>query len=183
MKNGKILLLIVFFIWIFTFVALDDYGQKQDKVQQSSVKNQVSVREAAKVLRVVDGDTIRVLVQGKEDTVRLIGIDAPETIDPKKSAQCFGKEASEKAKEVLENKTIILESDSTQGDRDEYGRLLRYIFLEDGTNFDKFILREGYAYEYTFKNNPYKYQSEFIQAEKKAKEENKGLWSSCQAKP
>jgi micrococcal nuclease len=180
MKNGKVLLLIVFFIWVFIFVVLGNFNQKQNKViQQGPVKNQISTREAAKVLRVVDGDTIKVLIQNKEDTVRLVGIDAPETIDIKKPIQCFGKEASEKAKEVLTNKTIILESDSTQGDRDDYGRLLRYVFLEDGTNFDKFMISEGYAREYTFKGNPYKYQSEFIQAEAKAKEENRGLWDSC----
>jgi micrococcal nuclease len=180
MKNGKTLLLLVFFIWVFTFIVLGNFNQKQDKViQSSSVRNQVSVGEEAKVLRVVDGDTIKVLIRDKEDTVRLIGIDAPETVDSKKSIQCFGKEASEEAKKALENKTIVLESDSTQEDRDEYGRLLRYVFLEDGVNFDKFMLSEGFAREYTFKGNPYKYRSEFIQAEKKAKDGGKGLWNSC----
>jgi len=133
----------------------------------------------AKVTRVVDGDTVKVLIDNKEDTVRLIGIDAPETVDPKKPVQCFGQEASNEAKEILTGKTVILESDSTQADRDEYGRLLRYIFLEDGTNVDEFMISEGYAREYTFKGNFYKYQSEFIQAQQKAREENKGLWGSC----
>jgi len=147
-------------------------------IRSSSEKNRiVSSKQSATVSRVVDGDTIKILIQEKEDTVRLIGIDAPETVDQNKPAQCFGKEASNKAKELLSGKTITLESDSTQGDRDEYGRLLRYVFLPDGTNFDEFMLKEGYAREYMFKNNPYKYQSKFKNAEKMAKENKRGLWS------
>lgn len=174
-------LLVFFAISVAVFILLNSSILKQSKViQRSSIGSHAfSVKETAKVLRVVDGDTIKVLIQDKEDTVRLIGIDAPETADPGKPAQCFGKEASDRAREVLMNKTIILESDSTQGDRDEYGRLLRYVFLQDGTNFDRFMVSEGYAREYTFKNNIYKYQPEFIQAQQKAREENKGLWGSC----
>lgn len=136
-------------------------------------KNTTSV----KVIYVVDGDTIRVLIDSKEDTVRLIGIDSPEVLDEKKPVQCFGKEASNKAKEVLTGKIITLESDLTQGDRDEYGRLLRYVFLADGTNFNKFMISEGYAREYTFKGNSYGYQSEFKNAEKEAQKNKKGLWA------
>jgi micrococcal nuclease len=154
---------------------------KQDKAIQvlPAVPQTISVRQTATVSRVVDGDTIKVMIQGKEDTVRLIGMDAPETVNPEKTTQCFGKESSDKAREILIGKSIILESDSTQGDKDEYGRLLRYIFLLDGTDFDEFMISEGYAYEYTFKNSPYKYRHEFIQAQKKAKKERKGLWGSC----
>jgi len=119
------------------------------------------------------------LINNKEDTVRLIGIDSPEVLDERKPIQCFGKEASNKAKEILTDKAITLESDPTQGDRDEYGRLLRYIFLEDGTNFNEFMLSEGYAREYTFKGSSYEYQLEFIQVQRGAREENKGLWGSC----
>lgn len=137
-----------------------------------------STKEAARVLRVVDGDTIEVSLSNRRETVRLIGIDSPEIKDERKSAQCFGKEASIKAKEVLTGKAIILESDPTQENRDEYGRLLRYVFL-DGANFNKFMIGEGYAYEYTFKNIHYKYQSEFAKAEEKAEENRVGLWRKC----
>jgi micrococcal nuclease len=171
--------IIFFVIFVGIFLLFNNSGLKQNKIPQSFPTNNqdLSVRKNAVVSRVVDGDTIEVLVQGKEDTVRLIGINAPETVDPKKkSAQCFGKEASDKAKEILTGKMITLKSDPTQADRDEYGRLLRYVFLQDGTNFDEFMISEGYAYEYTFKGNPYKYQSAFKDAEGKAKENNKGLW-------
>lgn len=169
MKNKKVWPLIIFVILVGFFVV----------IQSLPIKSQVSVsRETAKVVLVVDGDTIKVLINNKEDTVRLIGIDSPEVLDERKPVQCFGKEASNKAGEILTDKTISLESDPTQEDKDEYGRLLRYVFL-NGLNFNKFMIIEGYAHEYTFKGNIYKYQSEFIQAEKKARESEMGLWSEC----
>lgn len=132
--------------------------------------------QEAKVDFVVDGDTIKVLISGKVETIRLIGIDTPETVDPRKPVQCFGREASNKAKEILSNKTVYLESDPTQGERDKYQRLLRYAWFDTDTNFNKLMISEGYAHEYTYAV-PYKYQAEFKQAEKEAREGNKGLWS------
>ncbi len=130
-----------------------------------------------KVTKIVDGDTITVDIAGKIETLRLIGINTPETVDPRKPVECFGKEASNKAKEILTGKSIRLEADSTQDERDKYGRLLRYVFLADGTSFNKMMISEGYAYEYTY-NIPYKYQIEYKQAEKEAKEAQKGLWAA-----
>lgn len=130
-----------------------------------------------KVIKVVDGDTIKVLTNNKEDTVRLIGIDTPEVVDPRKEVQCFGRQASDKTKEILNNKNVKLESDPTQGDKDKYSRLLRYVFLEDGTNFNKLMISTGYAFEYTYNSNPYKYQKEFEEAENLAREQNLGLWA------
>ena len=178
MKHRKVFPHIIFVILVGVFVLLNNSNLKQSKVvQPSHTNNQVSTtKETARVVRVVDGDTIKVLINNKEDTVRLIGIDTPETVDPRKPAQCFGKEASDKAKEVLTGKTISLESDPTQGNRDKYQRLLRYVFLGD-LNFNKFMISEGYAHEYTYKSNPYKYQLEFIQAEKDARQNKKGLWA------
>jgi len=179
MKYRKVLPLIFFAILVGVFVLLSSSNSKQNKIAQSLPTNKqaFTTKETAKILRVVDGDTIKVLINNKEETVRLIGIDSPEVLDEKKSVQCFGKEASAKAKEVLTGKTITLESDPTQGERDEYGRLLRYVFLADGTNFNEFMISEGYAREYTFKGNSYGYQSEFKNAEKKALKSKKGLWA------
>ncbi len=128
------------------------------------------------VVKVIDGDTVVVKINGVNETLRLIGIDTPETVHPSKPVECFGIEASNKAKELLNNKSVKLENDSTQGERGKYGRLLRYVFLEDGTNFNKLMISEGYAYEYTY-NVPYKYQTEFKQAEQEARENKKGLWA------
>jgi len=128
------------------------------------------------VIKVVDGDTIDVSINGKTKRLRLIGINTPETVDPRTVVQCFGKEASDKAKELLTGKKVSLEADSTQGELDKYSRLLRYVFLEDGTNFNLYMIKEGYAYEYTY-STPYKYQVEFKAAQVYAKANNKGLWS------
>lgn len=143
-------------------------------IQVSTIEIQ---KNLVKVAKVIDGDTIQVFMNGKTETIRLIGIDTPETVDPRKPVQCFGKEASTKAKEILAGKNVSLESDPTQGDKDKYGRLLRFVFLENGTNFNELLIKEGYAHEYTYNSNPYKYQTEFIASEKSAREQNLGLWS------
>jgi micrococcal nuclease len=150
-----------------------------DKFFASNYNNEVSAVPAGfyQVVKVVDGDTIKVNINGKIETIRLIGLDTPEIVDPRKTVQCFALEASNKAKEVLTNKNIRLEADKTQGDRDKYGRLLRYVFLEDNTFYNKLMIAEGYAHEYTYQSNPYQYQTDFILAEKSARENQLGLWS------
>lgn len=102
------------------------------------------------VVAIVDGDTIKVSIDGNVETLRLIGIDTPETKDPRKPVQCFGKEASAKAAELLSGRRVRLETDPTQGDRGEYGRLLRYLWREDGLFFNEWMIRNGYAHEYTY---------------------------------
>lgn len=141
---------------------------------QQSTKNQDE--GLYEVIKVVDGDTLKININGTEETLRLIGMDTPEVVDPRKPVQCFGKEASNKAKEILTGKKVRLEADSTQSDRDKYNRLLRYVILEDGTNFNKMMISEGYAHEYTYEK-PYKYWVDFKEAERKAKQEEKGLWA------
>mgnify|MGYP001574645881 CR=1 FL=1 len=144
------------------------------------IENNKPVVEGYRVVKVVDGDTLDVDIDKKIERLRLIGIDTPETVDPRKSVQCFGIEASSKSKELLEGKFVTLESDDTQSVRDKYKRLLVYVFLPDGTNFNKFMIEEGYAYEYTY-DSAYKYQSEFKEAQVSAQSSNKGLWnpSTC----
>jgi micrococcal nuclease len=129
------------------------------------------------VVKVVDGDTITVLVDGERQTVRLIGINTPETVDPRRPVECFGKEASVRAKELLRGKSVRLTADPTQADRDRYNRLLRYVYLEDGMLFNQVMIEEGYAYEYTYER-PYQYQMAFKEAQKRAQEQMKGLWDS-----
>mgnify|MGYP001560360322 FL=1 len=129
-----------------------------------------------RVARVVDGDTVDVLVNGENVRLRLIGIDTPEAVDRRKSVQCFGVEASRRAKVLLSGKSVRVETDPTQGRLDEYGRTLVYAYLPDGTSFNKKMIAEGYAHEYTFRY-PYKYQSEFKEAERTAREEGIGLWA------
>lgn len=132
-------------------------------------------QDGYKVVSVVDGDTIKVSINGTTETLRIIGLDTPETVDPRKPVQCFGKEASNKAKELLSGKTVVLEADSTQGERDKYQRLLRYVFI-NGTDYGKYMIANGYAHEYTY-NLPYKYQTEYKNAQKTAETNKLGFWS------
>lgn len=129
------------------------------------------------VTHIVDGDTVVVIVDGVSEKVRLIGVDTPETVDPRKPVQCFGREASAFTKLLLLNKSIRLERDISQGDRDKYGRLLRYVFLTDGTIINQKIIAEGYGHEYTYRT-PYRYRDDFKNAERSARESQKGLWAS-----
>ena len=129
-----------------------------------------------KVTKIVDGDTLSVDMDGKNTTIRLIGIDTPETVHPSKPIQCFGIEASNKAKELLSGQIVRIETDPTQGEVDKYGRTLAYIFMEDGTNFNEYMIKNGYAYEYTF-GGEYKYQSLFKSAQKEAETNKSGLWA------
>ncbi len=153
---------------------------KAEQVVETSASvpvEETTVKEFFEVVSVTDGDTLKVNINGTTETLRLIGIDTPETVDPRKPVQCFGEEASKKAKETLTGKKVSLEADPTQGERDKYQRLLRYVYLEDGTFFNKWMIQEGYAHEYTYQSNPYKYQTEFKDAEKSARENKRGLWS------
>ena len=81
-----------------------------------------------RVVKVVDGDTIKVSLNNKTETIRLIGVDTPETVDPRRVVGCFGREASNFTKKTLSNQNIKLEADVLSGDRDKYQRLLRYVF-------------------------------------------------------
>jgi micrococcal nuclease len=132
---------------------------------------------------VVDGDTIDVYVQGQVARVRLIGIDTPETVDPRKPVQCFGTQASSKTRQLLDGQTVTLKADPTQDDTDKYGRLLRYVYLSDGTMVNQYLVAHGFAFEYTYKV-PYQYQEVFQNAEANARAKNFGLWSpdTCDGK-
>jgi micrococcal nuclease len=133
--------------------------------------------EYRKVLRVVDGDTI---VVSPNEKVRLIGVDTPETVHPKKSAACFGKEAKQFTRDAVEGKTIRLVLDKVntkRRHRDRYGRTLAYAYLADGTMLNAELIRQGYAHAYT--RFPFRYLVEFRQIERAARTEALGLWSSC----
>ncbi len=132
---------------------------------------------AFKVMKVVDGDTIDVEMASGTERIRLIGINAPESVDPRKKVECFGKEASAHLHALLDGKQVRLVADPTQNDRDVYTRLLRYITREDGLMINDAMIRDGYAYEYTYKI-PYQQQAAFQAAQKEAKEGGRGLWAA-----
>jgi micrococcal nuclease len=128
------------------------------------------------VVRVVDGDTIVVNVDGKNESVRMIGVDTPELNDSRTGVQCFAEEASDKTKALVIGKKVRLEKDSSQGDRDKYTRLLAYVFREDGVFVNRTLIAEGFAHEYTY-DGKYKYQTELKAAQASAESAEKGLWA------
>lgn len=135
------------------------------------------------VIKVVDGDTVVIKRNGKNETLRLIGMDAPETTTLRKGmVECFGKEATWRAERLLEGVLVSLETDSSQGTYDKYERTLAYIFLPDGRNFAEVMIGEGFSNEYTY-SVPYKYQKDFKAAQTLAKQKKAGLWnpSACSA--
>ncbi len=125
----------------------------------------------------VDGDTLVVRFGGESERVRLIGVDTPETHHPDKAVQCYGEAASQFLKDTIGNQDVRLEADPTNTNRDRYDRLLRYVYLEDGTLVNLKIVSEGYGFAYV--SFPFEKIDEFRNAQQRAREQNLGLWGSC----
>jgi len=122
------------------------------------------------VQRVVDGDTI---VLSTRERVRYIGINTPELHHPKKPVEAYAREAKAFNRKLVEGKRVRLEFDIER--RDKYGRLLAYVYLEDGTFVNAELIRQGYAQIMTFPPNV-KYADLFLTYERQAREKNRGLW-------
>lgn len=180
----QVAIFIVLFIAVLATSSLSLFLQSGSKIKKQTIIQPAEVLSEktsepaingdhlVKVTRVIDGDTIE--IEGGQK-VRYIGIDTPETVHPDKSIQCFGNEASDKNKELVEGKSIRLEKDVSETDK--YGRLLRYVYL-DSTFVNKFLVEEGYAYSSTYPPDV-KYQETLNAAQQQAQLSKKGLWSSC----
>ncbi len=130
-----------------------------------------------RVTKFDDGDTIHVDMEGKIETIRFIGVDTPETHDPRKPIQCFGKAAAAFTKNTIGTNRVRLEADPTNSNRDRYQRLLRYVYLPDGTLMNQKIIAEGYGF--TTVSFPFTKMEEFKNAERQARDTNRGLWGGC----
>ncbi|HEX6843515.1 MAG TPA: thermonuclease family protein [Actinomycetota bacterium] len=130
----------------------------------------------ASVVSVTDGDTVRVLLEGREEPVRLIGIDTPETDGPFTDEECFGAEASRFTTDLLDGETVRLEFDVER--RDRFDRLLAYVWLGDELA-NETIVREGYAQPLTIPPNV-RYADRFVAAAADARAANRGLWAACE---
>ena len=128
------------------------------------------------VSHVVDGDTVDIEKDKQTIRVRLLGINTPETVDPRRPVECFGKEASDYTKTELNGQSVYIETDPTQSTYDKYGRLLAYVYTVDGQMINRKLIANGYAYEYTY-DHPYKYQKEFKSLQGFARNEKRGLWA------
>jgi micrococcal nuclease len=145
---------------------------------QQQTTQQIAPRQAnllpAKIISVIDGDTMKVKVNGKEETIRLLLVDTPETKHPNKPVQPFGPEASVFAKKTLEGKDVQIEIDVSE--RDKYGRLLAYLWI-DGKMFNEMLLEKGLArVAYIYSPNV-KYVDQFREIQKKAQIAGVGIWS------
>jgi len=134
--------------------------------------------ERVLVTDVIDGDTIKVLRGRRQDTVRLIGVDTPETGRPDTPVQFFGPEASLFTRRSLLEKRVRLEfevPDRKGGGRDKYRRALAYVFTDEGKNFNLELVRHGFGKTYT--KYPFRYQAEFIRAEQASRAAGRGIWN------
>ncbi len=176
-------------------VSQDNNSNENDNKSQSENNSQVNSNESEKttdaltnsnptvavnsqniqlsdayVVKVVDGDTIDVIINNETKRVRYIGVNTPER------EKCFFEEAKNFNSNLVLNKKVKLEKDVSETDR--YGRLLRYVYLEDGTMVNEKLVAEGYAQVNTFPPDV-KYQDRFLEVQKKARDEDRGLWSRC----
>ena len=143
----------------------------------SAAKSTTSHRRLYRVIRVVDGDTVDVDLNGRE-RIRIIGIDAPESVDPNRPVECGGPAASDAAKRLLSGKRVSLVYDSTQAHRDRYDRLLAYVEIPSTGDFGKIMLQQGHAEEFTYAA-PYRRQAAYRAAERQASSADRGIWGQC----
>ena len=129
------------------------------------------------VVKVIDGDTIDVEKDGLKERIRLVGIDTPESVSPFEPIECYGVEASEYTKSLVLGKKVQLLVDQKQGDEDQYARKLRYVFLEDQSHVNYQLVEQGFAHAY--KKVSSDYTTLFLQAEKEARNAQRGGWGVC----
>ena len=158
-------------------VGLSLAGQQLGWFEQPAQKVQQSNPGLYGVARFVDGDTIVVDMNGKNETVRMIGVDTPETHKPNTPVQCYGPAAAAYTKNLIGTQKVRLEADPTNQNRDRYGRLLRYIYLPDNRLVEAELIRNGYGFAYTL--FPFTKKDDFVHLEDQAKAADKGLWGNC----
>lgn len=197
-KNNLILLAITIFgfllsgFLIYQGLSSSNFNFSDSKVENSSQNQVLGSREIleasvsaeigikALVTRVIDGDTIEVEIDKGLKKMRYIGINTPETVDPRKKVECFGKEASYENKRLVEGKIIYFQKDVSTTDR--FDRLLGFVYLPltDGEILfvNDYLVRQGFAYSFSYPPD-IKYSEKFRQAENEARENLRGLWGKC----
>lgn len=150
---------------------LPERSQQVIVTSPATVPTGMSQEELVVVKRVIDGDTIG-LVDGRR--LRYIGINAPE-LSAKNGIPCFGKEATEKNRTLVEEKTIRIVKDTSETDK--YGRILRYVWVGD-VFINELLVRQGFAQVSTYPPDV-AHKDLFIEAQRQAKENKKGLWGGC----
>ena len=165
-----------------TSTSIQEIEEIDEKTNTTSAKDRNKNRDESnknlnlhKILKVIDGDTVVVSRNGDRETLRLVGVDTPETKHPNKPVECFGKQASNKMKNLIDDKLVKLKPDRLNSNRDKYNRLLRYVYLENGTFVNAEMIKQGYSYAYL--RFPFEYKEKFRKLEQQARERRVGLWS------
>ncbi|HSX27320.1 MAG TPA: thermonuclease family protein [Patescibacteria group bacterium] len=167
--------------WVLIVTILVAVAQHYGWLNTAQQKMTVVPPGQYRVTEFFDGDTIAVDMNGSNEKIRFIGVDTPETHDPRKAVQCFGKAAANFTKTLIGNQSVRLEADPLSSNRDRYNRLLRYVYLPNNTLVNAEIIRQGYGFAYV--SFPFSKSDEFLAYQKEAREQNRGLWNSCQPKP
>jgi endonuclease YncB( thermonuclease family) len=167
-------------LWIVLFVALALAGGTRLFDGDGQTQRQASIAPGSigRVVRVVDGDTVRVRVGDRTTTVRYIGVDAPESVKPGEPVQCFAKRASEFNRRLVNGERVRLRFGPERFDR--YGRLLAYVGLVDrnSRSVNALLIARGYARVLTIPPNT-QHEQAYSRLEQRARERGLGLWSSC----
>lgn len=150
-------------------------GSLSPTLEQSAQTSELPSSRAYPLVSVIDGDTIVVLDGEDRMTVRMIGIDAPETGKGNRPKECFGEEAAAHLKELLGGGAVMLTPDASQDLNDKYGRALMYV-EQNGKDINALMIADGYAHEYTYRT-PYARQTVYRGNEDDAQREQRGLWS------
>jgi micrococcal nuclease len=129
----------------------------------------------------IDGDTIAVNMNGQVEKVRFIGVDTPETHKPNTPVQCYGPVAAAYTKQLIGKHSVRLVSDTLSTNRDRYGRLLRYVYLPDGTDIDEQLVVTGHGFYYPY--FPFSKAAQFATDEHMAMTAHRGLWAACHPTP
>ena len=146
-----------------------------DNLPQAAQQNQPGLYP---IDHYVDGDTIAVNMNGNIETIRFIGVDTPETHKPNTPVQCYGPDAAAFTKaQISQFGKVRLQADPLDTNRDVYGRLLRYIYLPDGTLLDEKLIQQGYGFAYL--DFPFTKKAQFAADEKAAQAAKTGLWGVC----
>lgn len=164
----------VIFLLVVSIVVITQSGWLSN-APQSLQQNQPGLYT---INHYVDGDTIAVNMNGSVETVRFIGVDTPETHKPNTPVQCYGPEAAAHTKSAISKfGKVRLQADPLDTNRDVYGRLLRYVYLPDGTLLDEQIIQQGYGFAYL--DFPFSKKAQFAADGQAAMAAHVGLWSVC----
>lgn len=174
-RNKKKLVSLLIGLIVVTAGALSERYNIAIPGAQAVVQNQPGLYH---VVEVFDGDTIAVDMNGTTEKIRMIGVDTPETHDPRKAVQCFGVAASNFTKGLLTDRYVRLGADSLSSNRDRYDRLLRYVYTSDNKLVEQELIQQGYGFAYI--GFPFDKMDEFKAYQTEARQANRGLWGGCQ---